>query len=122
MDKITLTDIQAYGYHGVYPEENKNGQEYRISLTFALDTSKARVSDDLKDTVNYASVVDHIVHEVQSTQFKLLERLAEHLVTYILTHFPPIQTLELHVIKPSPPHPEHVWHATTVTLVRTRIQ
>ncbi len=120
MDNITLTNIQAYGYHGVYPEENEKGQEYRVSLTLSLDTSKARTSDNLEDTVDYASVVDHIVSEVQNTQFNLLECLGEHLVTHIFSQFSAVQALELNLIKPSPPHPKHVWHATTLTLARTR--
>ena len=120
MDKITLTDIQAYGYHGVYPEENEKGQEYRITLTLSLDTTKAQASDNLEDTVDYASVVDHIVSEVQNTRFKLLERLGNHLVTHLFKHFTDIQSMELNLIKPQPPHPVHVWHATTLTLERTR--
>lgn len=122
MDKITLTEIQAYGYHGVYPEENEKGQEYRVSLTLSLDTNKARSSDNLEDTVDYSSVVDHIVYEVQNTQFSLLERLGGHLVEHLFNQFPKVQALELNLTKPQPPHPKHVWHATTFTLKRSRSQ
>lgn len=122
MDKITVTGIRAYGYHGVYPEENQKGQEYHVTLTLSLDTSQASASDNLQDTVDYASVVDHVIREVQNTQFKLLERLGNHIVTHIFKHFPRIEAIELNLIKPQPPHPQHVWHATTLTLTRTRPQ
>ena len=32
MDKIILEKMEFYGYHGVYPEENKLGQRYRVDL------------------------------------------------------------------------------------------
>ena len=32
MDKIYLNGMKFYGYHGVFPEENKLGQRFYVDL------------------------------------------------------------------------------------------
>ena len=60
MDKIRIDDIKIYAYHGVLPEEKKNGQYFYVSAELELDLKKAGVSDKLAQTVNYAEVTDLI--------------------------------------------------------------
>ncbi len=42
--------MEFYGYHGVFAEENKLGQRFRVDLTASLDLSKAGQTDDLNAT------------------------------------------------------------------------
>ena len=53
MDKMTLKGMRFFGYHGVFPEENKLGQQYIVGLELKLDLSDAAQTDDLAYTVNY---------------------------------------------------------------------
>lgn len=39
--------MEFYGYHGVFPEENKLGQRFKVDLTVELDLKQAGESDDL---------------------------------------------------------------------------
>lgn len=55
MDKIYIHDMEFYGYHGVFLEENKLGQRFKVDLTVELDLKRAGESDDLEHSVNYGS-------------------------------------------------------------------
>ena len=39
--------MRFFGYHGVFPEENKLGQQYIVDLELLLDLSEAAATDDL---------------------------------------------------------------------------
>ena len=63
-DHINLNGISAIGYHGVFPEERKNGQSFVIDLKLNFDLALAGETDDLTKTVNYASVAEATVEEI----------------------------------------------------------
>ncbi|MBR0328475.1 MAG: dihydroneopterin aldolase, partial [Selenomonadaceae bacterium] len=52
MDRITLTGMEFFGYHGVLPEENKLGQRFVVDLVLELDLHQAGLNDDLNATIN----------------------------------------------------------------------
>jgi dihydroneopterin aldolase len=80
MDVIALSGVRAYGRHGANPGERDAEQPFDIDIRLDLDLSAAAHSDDLGDTVNYADLHERVVGIVQSTSFKLLERLANELL------------------------------------------
>ena len=51
-DSIRINGIKSFGYHGVFPEETKNGQDFLVDVELILDLEKASKSDDLADTVD----------------------------------------------------------------------
>ena len=60
-DVISLTGIWGFGYHGVFDHEAKNGQDFFVDLEIHLDLSRASVSDDLTDTIDYGALADIVV-------------------------------------------------------------
>ena len=46
-DRITLTGVRGFGYHGVYAEEKRAGQEFVVDVTMSLDLRAAAASDFL---------------------------------------------------------------------------
>ena len=54
MDYIHVNEMEFWGYHGVFPEETKLGQRFRVSLSLALSLKEAGETDQLEKTVNYA--------------------------------------------------------------------
>ena len=54
IDAITLRGIAVHGYHGVFPEERRDGQLFvvDVELQLVLETR----SDSLSDTVNYGEI------------------------------------------------------------------
>ncbi|MDF2720161.1 MAG: dihydroneopterin aldolase [Paenibacillus sp.] len=72
MDKMQLSRMQFYGYHGVFPEENKLGQRFYVDLALSLDLSEAGRTDDLDKTVNYAEVYERVKTIVEGRTFRLI--------------------------------------------------
>ncbi|HCJ48769.1 MAG TPA: dihydroneopterin aldolase, partial [Microbacterium sp.] len=52
-DEITVTGIRAFGYHGVYAHERREGQEFIADVVLSLSTRRAAETDDVLDTVHY---------------------------------------------------------------------
>lgn len=85
MDRIVIRGIRAYGRHGANPGERDEAQPFDIEAELELDLSRARRSDVLADTVDYAALHARIVAIVQETSFVLLERLGEEILREIRT-------------------------------------
>lgn len=103
MDKIRLTGMQFYGYHGVFPEENKLGQRFIVDLELMMPLERPGKSDQLKDTINYAEVYYKVKKIVEERKYQLIEALAENIATELLQTYTSIDELTVCVIKPHPP-------------------
>ena len=79
-DRIILTDLAFYGYHGVMLEENKLGQRFRIDLECGLDLKRAGETDIVEATVSYADIYALVKAATEDTRYKLIEALAQHIV------------------------------------------
>ena len=53
-DRIVVRGIEAFGYHGVLPEERVQGQPFVVDLMVQTDVSDAAATDDLSGTVDYS--------------------------------------------------------------------
>ncbi|MFX3624180.1 MAG: dihydroneopterin aldolase [Ectobacillus sp.] len=119
MDKISVHEMEFYGYHGVFPEENKLGQRFKVDLTVELDLRKAGASDELAHSVNYAELYNVCKRIVEGKPYKLIEAVAEKIAADILIQYPLIQRCTIKVIKPDPPIPGH-YREVAVEIMRER--
>ena len=75
-DRIVLTGLRLRGRHGVYPAERRDGQEFVVDLTLALDTAPAAASDDVADTVHYGELAqDCLLYTSPSPRDKRQSRM-----------------------------------------------
>lgn len=119
LDKIFVHDMEFYGYHGVFPEENKLGQRFKVDLTVELDLKKAGQSDNLEHSVNYGELYELCKRVVEGETYKLVESIAENIAANILAQYNCISRCTVKVIKPDPPIPGH-YRAVAVEIVRER--
>ncbi|WP_203364405.1 dihydroneopterin aldolase [Bacillus sp. REN10] len=119
MDKIYVTGMEFYGYHGVFPEENKLGQRFRVDATLEVPLKQAGETDQLAYTVNYADVYRICKDITEGSPQKLVESITEKIATAILENFPSVQACTIKVIKPDPPIPGHYQHVA-VEITRQR--
>lgn len=119
MDKIYVSGMEFYGYHGVYKEENKLGQRFRADLTIEKDLKKAGETDKLEHTVNYADLYKICQRVIEGDPKKLVESLAEKIASEILAAFSDIHSVTIKLIKPDPPIPGHYDHVA-VEITRGR--
>lgn len=77
-----MTGITSTGYHGVFPEERREGQPFVVDvvLEFTLETR----TDDLRDTVNYAEVAADVESVVTGEPRNLIETVAGDIAERLL--------------------------------------
>ncbi len=100
--QIKLEGMQFHAFHGVYPEERKNGQLYRVDFSFYTEIEKATQSDALADAIDYASIYGLILEEMMCAS-NLIEHVAMRINRRLIASFPTINQTELTLTKLSPP-------------------
>lgn len=75
-DRIRLTGIEAFGYHGVLAGEQEEGQLFSVDVELELDLAAAAESDDIADTVDYGQLAERVHAVVEGERWNLIERLA----------------------------------------------
>ncbi|MFN3948448.1 dihydroneopterin aldolase [Microbacterium sp.] len=104
VDHITLTGVRAFGYHGVYPDEKRDGQEFVVDATVVLPLARAAETDDVRDTVHYGELAERIAAVVSGEPVDLLEKLASRIADDVLTD-ERVEAVTVTVHKPSAPIP-----------------
>lgn len=116
---IHLKQMRFFGRHGVLPEEATLGQLWIIDLDLVTDIAQAAATDDLAQTVNYAEVYSLCQDIVVNERFALIETLANHILSSVLSAHPRVKSATVTVHKPQAPIPGvHDGVAITATLSR----
>ncbi|MBX3094262.1 MAG: dihydroneopterin aldolase [Cryobacterium sp.] len=103
-DHITLTGVRAFGHHGVFDHERRDGQEFVVDATAWVDLAAAAASDDVTDTLHYGELAEFIVAEVEGTPTDLIETLAERIAAGVLGRWSTaVSAVRVTVHKPSAP-------------------
>ena len=102
LDRIVLTGVRAVGYHGVLPDERRDGQEFVVDVVVETDLRRAGESDDLADTISYAEVADDVVRRVRGEPCDLIEALATRIAADVLAR-DRVEAVEVVVHKPQAP-------------------
>ncbi len=102
-DYITVSRLEVYANHGVFPEENKLGQKFVISLKLYLDLSKAGADDDLTQSVDYGQVCRRVCDLAKSDTYKLIEKLSYEITQTLLDEYELLKAVEATVEKPWAP-------------------
>lgn len=118
MDCIQINGIRAYGYTGFLPEEQALGQWFEVDVTVWLDLSLAGKSDDLAETYDYSEAVTAIQTAIQTTKYKLIERLAEDIAAIVLASSQ-IEQVQVRLTKLRPPIP-HFSGQVSLEIKRSR--
>ncbi len=102
MDRIDIIGLRAAGFHGVLPEERREGQTFLIDVSIALSLERAAERDDLSETVDYGELASRIVENVESEPVDLIETVAGRICTLVLTD-PRIDEVTVTLHKPQAP-------------------
>ena len=114
VDKIVLEDIKVYAFHGCMEEETKIGSDYVVNLSVKTDLGVPAESDQLKDAVDYVNLLK-IVNEEMEINSKLLENVAERIVSRILQTINAVIEVKVKVAKQNPPINGNI---STVNIIR----
>jgi 7,8-dihydroneopterin aldolase/epimerase/oxygenase len=117
-DRIVLTGLRVYGFHGVYGYERRHGQDFVVDAEIEMDLSRPAATDDVTDTLHYGDLAAALAAIVGGEPVNLLETLAVRLVEACLA-FPPVFAATITVHKPNAPIAE-AFSDVSVRLRRAR--
>ena len=81
--KIKLNNICLFGYHGLYEQEKKEGQNFTINISIELNHRES-IPDTIDDTVDYTIIADTVKEIFNLKRYNLIESLASDIVERIL--------------------------------------
>lgn len=84
MDVMRLDGIRAFGRHGADPGERDTAQPFDVTVVLETDLTPAAESDDLREAIDYSVMRQTIASIIESTSFRLIERLAAEIARAIL--------------------------------------
>lgn len=99
MDIIFLDQVSVQTKLGVPDWERMREQTIILDIEIGHDLSKACISDQVADTIDYGLVVNRIRESLKVNSFQLVETLAEHVCQLILHDFKALQ-VKVKVAKP----------------------
>ena len=102
-DLIEIKGIKSFGYHGVFESEKVTGQDFYVDVALEVDLTRASLSDDVADTIDYAEVTDLVVAEITGEPVSLIEKLAGNIADRIKANYPQAVRVSVTVHKPQAP-------------------
>lgn len=117
--RIIIEQLEFRGHCGVTAEERTRPQLLAVDLELDCHLEPAGRSDDLRHTVDYATVAARIVDLGTGHESRLLEAMAERFMTALFDEFA-VDRIKLWLRKLHPPITQ-VTRSMGITLERTRL-
>ena len=99
---INLLGLRFHAYHGVLKQEQIVGNDYCLDVRMKYDISKAMLSDNIDDTLNYAKAYE-LIREEMMIPSQLLEHVAYRIGSRLIKQFPEIENIDICLTKKNPP-------------------
>lgn len=99
---ISIEGIKLYGYHGCLEEEGKIGANYIVDVYITTNFSKAAVTDDLAETIDYCAIYE-ITKKQMAVRSKLIEHVCKRIFDTIASEIKSIEALRVKITKCLPP-------------------
>ena len=84
-DVIRIEGIEAFGYHGVFPQEKREGQTFLVDVDIETSFDEAIAHDDVAYTVDYGVVAERVAEIIQGEPADLIETMCDRIVTMVLS-------------------------------------
>lgn len=82
--QIQIKNLRLRAVIGVNPWERTEPQAVILNIRVEFDGTKAAASDCIEDTVDYRQIAARVTRLVESSQFQLLETLAEGVLDVVM--------------------------------------
>ena len=99
MDTVFIRELRIDTIIGIFDWERTTHQSVVLDIEMASDNRRAAVTDHINDALNYADVAQRLVSFIESSEFQLLETMAEQVAALIMEEFK-VPWLRLRVAKP----------------------
>lgn len=115
--QVALRDVRFYAFHGFYPEEQVIGSVFYVDVDAEFEQADSS-EDELGNTINYEELFTIVKTEMNNSS-KLIETVAERILSVTLNQFTDLQAVRVCIRKMNPPLPGEVGNSQ-ITLSWTR--
>jgi len=102
MAKIIMENMEFYGFHGHYAEEQLTGGRYGVDIVIDTNDPRAIDTDDLNDTIDYSAIYG-VVRREMAVPSKLIEHLTGRILRSVRESIGDAGKITVKVSKLSPP-------------------
>ncbi|HEX9246969.1 MAG TPA: dihydroneopterin aldolase [bacterium] len=98
-DRIVLSEMAFYAYHGVNPDEQAAGQVFLVDVAVEANLHRAGHTDEIGDTLDYRDLYARVREAMTGERYRLLEAVAEA-VAHRLLEVERVEAVTVSVRKP----------------------
>ena len=102
MNIIEIENMEFFGYHGCYHEEQIVGNRFTVYLRLETSSMKAAETDRIEDALNYHQAYN-ILKKEMSTPSHLLEHVATRILNSLFAELNLLEKATVKVSKLNPP-------------------
>ncbi len=117
-DQLRIRGLRVATRVGVGVEERSRPQTVVVDIDIDADLSRAAMSDDLRDTIDYSAVATRVADVIAASEVSLLEHLAARVISAV-SRMDGVVGVTVQISKEPPPVAEDV-EAISVRIVGSR--
>lgn len=99
---VFIRNMRFHAHHGVLEQERCVGGDFLVTLEVTANIEKAFHTDNVEDTINYATI-HQIVKKEMDIPSALLEHVAARIASSILQEFDMASEVMVEITKANPP-------------------
>lgn len=99
MDIVYIRELKVETLIGIFDWEREQRQHVSLDLEMGTDIRAAAASDSIDDALDYKAVAKRLIAFIESSEFFLVETMAERVAEIVLREFP-VRWLRLRLGKP----------------------
>lgn len=102
MGIIEIEGMEFYAFHGHFKQEQVVGNKFLVNISLETNCTKAGITDNLNDALDYQKVYNLIKKEMDQKSF-LLENICTRILDRLCQEFSIIEKATIKVSKINPP-------------------
>ncbi len=100
--EVELRGLSIFTHHGVTDAEQEVGQRLEFDITIEVASCDAVLTDQVRDTVDYAEICDIVALAATERSYRTLERLGQVVAERLMERFD-CDEVRVRAAKPEPP-------------------
>lgn len=116
--RITLSNLEFYGFHGLYDDEKKIGNQFKVDVIIDF-TPIVQIVSQLNQTIDYVQVYN-CVKSIMEVPTPLLETIVGKIADQVMLDYTIANKVFVQITKQKLPIPYFVGE-TSVSVERTRV-
>lgn len=101
-DTLLVKDMEFWGTHGYFEEENKLGQAFKVDIEATIDMTDMCEKDEFVWEISYVALFKAAQKVVEKEEHKLIQRMAYRIIEEVFATTP-ASSVQVKVKKPSAP-------------------